>query len=96
MTITLELTPDEAARLRSEAAQQQQPPETVAHHYVIAALDAKASAAVSEEDHERLVQRLLDLGMMTERPARPGQVVPFTPVQVQDRPLSELIIEERR
>lgn len=94
MTITLELTPDEAARLRSEAAQQQQPPETVAHHYVIAALDAKAPAAVSEEDHERLVQRLLDLGMMTERPSR-RLGPPPPPIHVQGRPISEMIIEER-
>lgn len=94
MAITLELTPDEEARLWSEAAQQQQPPEAIAHHYVIAALDAKAPAAVSEEDHERLVQRLLDLGMMTERPTRPLGPPP-PPIQVLGPPVSQTLLEDR-
>lgn len=96
MTITLELPPDQAAELRARAAQQQQAPEAIAYDYVLAALETPPPREMTEEDHERLVQKLLELGMMTERPSRPGQVVPFQPITVRGRPLSETIIEERR
>ncbi len=96
MTITLELPPDQAAELRARAAQQQQAPETIAYDYVLAALDTPTPREITEEDHERLVQRMLEQGIISHVPARPGQVVPFQPITVQGRPLSEMIIEERR
>lgn len=96
MTITLELTPDEAVRLRAQATERQQAPEAIAHSLVHAGLDTPASQPISEADHERLIQRMLEQGIISHVPTRPGQVVPFQPITVQGRPLSEMIIEERR
>jgi hypothetical protein len=41
-------------------------------------------------------QRMLAAGLLTEIRSPPAEVTPFAPIAVQGKPLSELIIEERR
>lgn len=95
MTLTIELSPAEEALLRSQAAERRQDPQTVAHGHVRSGIGAPAPQDISEADHERLVQRLLDLGMMTKRPSHPGQLAPFEPITVTGRPVSETLLEDR-
>ncbi len=42
------------------------------------------------------MQDMLAAGLLTEIKPLPTEVVPFTPIEVRGKPLSELVIEERR
>lgn len=53
--------------------------------------------AEPEVEPEQLYrQRLLQLGLIKERPALPADAAPYTPIEVSGPPLSQTIIEERR
>lgn len=100
MTITIELTPEEERQLREKAERQGQAPEGVVHSLVRNGLfpspmTLRPQTLVSDKAHEALVQRLLDAGLMAERPMRPlGPPPPL--ITVRGRPVSETIVEERR
>lgn len=94
MTITLELTPDEAERLRAQAAERRQAPEAIAHGFVHAGLDTPTPPHISEADHERLIQSLLEAGLITERPTRPLGPPP-PPIRVVGPPVSQTLLEDR-
>ena len=62
-------------------------------------LAAPSSQAAEQEDLEELYkQRLLEVGLILEirRPSRKPLSGDRTPITVQGKPLSEIIIEERR
>ncbi len=100
MTITIELSPAEEARLRAQARERGQAPETIAQNLVRASLDVPTSpellnTSVTEEAHAALVRLLLQDGLLTTLPTRPGQTMPFTPIIVLGRPVSETLLEDR-
>ncbi len=99
MTITIELTSEEAAQLLETANRQSQPPEEVAHRLMHgglfpAAMPLVDQAPVSAEAQDALVQHLLDAGLMTERATRPLGPPP-PPIVVSGPPVSQTLLEER-
>jgi plasmid stability protein len=94
MTLTLDLTPEEEARLHQKAARQGQAPEAVVRAFVRAGLADEIAA--SEDAHAQLVQSLQEAGMLSELPTRSGRTTPFQPILVRGRPVSETLLEERR
>ncbi len=100
MTITIELSPAEEARLRAQAVREQRDPETIIHALVRAGLEPPSAQAlldtpVSEEAHARVVALLRRDGLLTTLPTRPGQTTPFKPIVVHGRPVSETLLEDR-
>ena len=100
MTITIELSAAEEARLRVQARREGRGPETIVQALVHAGL-APTSAQVlldtrvSVEDHARLVQILRQDGLLTTLPTHPGRLTPFQPITVKGRPVSETLLEDR-
>lgn len=100
MTITIDLSPAEEARLRTQARQRGQTPETIAQSLVRAGLETPSAAElwntpVPEEAHAALVRLLQQDGLMTRVPTR-SLGPPPPPIQVQGPPVSQTLLEERR
>lgn len=95
MTITIELSPEEEARLREQAKQRGQAVETVAHSLVQAGLPPTTPTLIPKEAHAVLIQRLRDAGLLTTLPTYPGQTMPFQPVTVLGSPVSQTLLEDR-
>ena len=95
MTLTIEISPEEEARLRAWAWQQGQEVEAVARALVRAGLDSDPTAEVTEEKHAVLIQRLRDAGLLTQLPTHPGQTLPFQPIQIEGAPVSQTLLEDR-
>lgn len=99
MAVTVELMAEEETQLRAKTERQGQEPEGVVHGLVRQGLSAPvltvplADAPVSDEAHEALIRRLLATGLMAERPTRP---LGPPPIIALGRPVSEIIVEERR
>jgi len=82
MTITIEISAEEEARLRARAWQQGQEVEAVAGALMRAGLDSASTMKVTREKHAVLIQRLRDVGLLTELPTHSGQTIPFQPITV--------------
>ncbi|MDQ2798931.1 MAG: hypothetical protein M3Y13_04730 [Armatimonadota bacterium] len=94
MTLTIELSPEEEARLQAQARRQGQNIQDRAHDLVRAGLGVLPAADVTEEQHAVLVQRLRDAGLLTELPTRPlGPPPPF--ITVLGPPVSQTLLEDR-
>lgn len=94
MTITIEISAEEEARLREQARQQGREVEAVAGAFVRAGLDAASTAEVTEEKHAVLIQRLRAAGLLTELPT--GQLgLPPRPITVLGPPVSQTLVEDR-
>lgn len=94
MTLTIEISAEEEARLRERARQQGENAEAVASALVRAGLDAVPTAEVTEEKHAVLIQRLRDAGLLTELPTeRLGP--PPRPITVLGPPVSQTLVEDR-
>ena len=88
MTITIDLPDDLYQRLERQARARG----TTTAEAVALVLE-EAEAARSKAFWERLEAK----GLVARRkPAPPADAEPFQPIQVQGKPLSEVIIEERR
>lgn len=93
MTITIQISADEEARLRAQAHQQGQDVEAVAGAFVRAGLEATAAKGAGPVQNAFL-QHLLDQGDIPYIPqGRPGP--PPLLVPVRGEPVSETIISER-
>lgn len=95
MTLTIELSPEEEARLQAQARRQGQNIQDRAHDLVRAGLGVLPTEEVTEEQHAVLVQRLRDAGLLTELPTHPGQTMPFQPITVLGPPVSQTLLEDR-
>lgn len=100
MTLTIELSAEEDARLQEQARRRGEAAETVAQSFVRAGLEnasapAAADAPISEEAHAVLIQRLHDAGLLTTLPTHPGQTVPFQSITVSGPPVSQTLLEDR-
>ena len=95
MTITIDLLPEEETLLREQAQQRGKALEDEAYSLVRAGLKASSKPASFEEGHARLIQRLLDAGLLTELPTQPGLTVPFHPITVLGPPVSQTLLEDR-
>jgi hypothetical protein len=100
MTITIELSAAEEARLRAQALRERRDLETIIHALVRAGLEPTPAQVlldtpVSEEAHARVVALLMKDGLLTTLPTRPGQTMPFQPIVLQGRPVSETLLEDR-
>ena len=94
MTLTIEISAEEEARLRARAWQQGQEVEAVARALVRAGLDSAPTAEATEEKHAVLIQRLRDAGLLTELPTgRLGP--PPRPITVLGPPVSQTLLEDR-
>jgi len=99
MTITIELSPAEEARLRAQAGREQRDPETIIHALVRAGLEPTPAQVlldtpVSEEAHARVVALLRQDGLLTTLPTRPLGPPP-PPIHVQGPPVSQTLLEDR-
>ena len=91
MTLTIELSPDEEARLREQARQRGEDAEAVARGFVQAGLN---TSRVEGASREAFLQYLLEKGDIPFIP--PGLFGPPPPlVSVRGEPISETIIRER-
>jgi len=95
MTIMIELSPDEEARLEARARRQGQDAAATARAIVRDGLAPAPETAVTEEAHAVLIQRLRDAGLLTTLPTHPGQTVPFQPITVLGPPVSQTLLEDR-
>ena len=95
MTLTIELSPDEEARLQEQAHRQGQNAEEHARELVQAGLGIAATPEITEEQHAVLIQRLRAVGLLTELPTHPGQTQPFQPITVLGPPVSQTLVEDR-
>ncbi len=95
MTLTIELSPEEEARLREQARQRGEEAEAVARGFVRAGLGLGVQLELTEAKHAFLTHRLRDAGLLTEVPSHPGQTVPFRPVTVIGAPVSQTLLEDR-
>lgn len=93
MTLTIEISAEEEARLREQAQRRGQELEAVAGAFVRAGLTSEATTP--EAARAAFVGRLLAQGIIPAVPeGRPGP--PPRPVPVQGWPVSETLVEERR
>lgn len=93
MTLTIEISAEEEARLRERARQQGREVEAVACAFVRAGLEA-APAARAEAARDAFLQHLLDQGDIPHIPqGRTGPPPRLVPVR--GEPVSETIISER-
>lgn len=95
MTITIELSPDEEARLEARARRQGQDAAATARAIVRDGPAPGPETVVTPEAHAVLIQRLRDAGLLTELPTHPGQTVPFQPITVLGPPVSQTLLEDR-
>ena len=95
MTLTIELSPEEEARLREQARQRGEEIGNIAHDLVRSGLGLGVELEFTEAKHAFLTQRLRDAGLLTEVPSHPGQTVPFRPVTVIGAPVSQTLLEDR-
>jgi len=93
MTLTIEISPEEEARLRARARQQGQEVEAVARAFVRAGLEATPAEGTATAQ-DAFLQHLLDQGDIPYIPqGRPGPPPHLVPVR--GEPVSETIISER-
>ena len=95
MTLTLELSAEEEARLQAQARRQGQNIQDRAHDLVRAGLGVGPIEEVTEEQHANLIHRLRDAGLLTDLPTHPGQTMPFQPITVLGPPVSRTLVEDR-
>ena len=94
MTITLELSPDEEARLRARAARQGRDAADLARDLVRDGLGEAPAAAGAEAAREAFLRHLLERGDIPHIPqGRPDPPPPLVPVR--GEPVSETLIRER-
>lgn len=98
MTITIELSVAEEARLRAQALREQRDPETIIHALVRTGLERTPAQVlldtpVSEEAHARVVALLMQDGLLTTLPTRP--LGPPPPIRVEGPPVSQTLLEDR-
>ena len=99
MTITIDLSAAEEARLRALAVREQRDPEAIIHGLVRAGLEPTPAQVlldmpISEEAHARLVALLMRDGLLTTLPTRPLGPPP-PPIHVQGPPVSQTLLEDR-
>lgn len=99
MTITIELSVAEEARLRAQAGREHRDPETIIHALVRAGLERTPAQVlldtpVSEEAHARVVALLMQDGLLTTLPPRPLGPPP-PPIRVEGPPVSQTLLEDR-
>lgn len=94
MTLTIELSPEEEARLHAQARRQGQNIQDRAHDLVRAGLGVLPTEKAAEEQHAVLVQRLRDAGLLTELPTRPLGPPP-PPIAVLGPSVSQTLLEDR-
>ncbi len=94
MTLTIELSPEEEARLQTQAQQKGQKIQDRAHDLVRLGLGAAPPAEITEEQHAVLIQRLKNAGLLTELPTRPLGPPP-PPITVLGPPVSQTLLEDR-
>ncbi len=93
MTITVELSAEEEARLRTQARQRGQDVEAALRALVRDGLAPEPD--ITEEAHAVLIQDLLSRGLLTELPTHPGLTTPFQPITVLGPPVSQTLLEDR-
>jgi len=95
MTLTIELSPEEEARLREQARLRGEEIGDIAHDLMRSGLGLGAEPEFTEAKHALLTQRLRDAGLLTELPSHPGQTVAFRPITVIGPPVSQTLLEDR-
>lgn len=92
MTITVELSAEEEARLRTQARQRGQDVEAALRALVRDGLAPEPD--ITEKAHAVLIQYLRDRGLLTELPT--GQLgPPPRPITVLGPPVSQTLLEDR-
>ncbi len=94
MTLTIEISAEEEARLRERARQQGENAEAVVSALLRAGLAATPPVR-AEAARDAFLQHLLAEGVIPAIPER-RLGPPPRPVPVQGRPVSETLVEERR
>ena len=95
MTLTIELSPEEEARLSAQSRQQGQALGDTVRDLVRSGLGIGPEPAITAAQQAALNQRLRDVGLLTEMPTHPGQTVPFQPITVLGPPVSQTLLEDR-
>ena len=94
MTITIELSPEEEARLQARARRQGQDAAAAVREIVRAGLPPAPEVDDTAEAYAELIQRLLATGLLTTLPTgRLGP--PPRPITVLGPPVSQTLLEDR-
>ena len=94
MTLTIEISPEEEARLREQARQRGEEIGSIAQKLVRSGLGLGTEAEFTEAKHALLTQRLRDAGLLTEVPSR-RLGPPPPPITVLGAPVSQTLLEDR-
>ena len=94
MTLTIELSPEEEARLAAQAHQQGQAIGDAARALVRSGLGIAQEPAITAAQQAALNQRLRDVGLLTEMPTRRLGPPPRV-ITVLGPPVSQTLLEDR-
>ena len=94
MTLTIELSPEEEARLREQAQQRGEEIGNIAHDLVRSGLGITLEPGITAAQQAALNQRLRDVGLLTEMPTRQLGPPPRL-ITVLGPPVSQTLLDDR-
>ena len=94
MTLTIEISSEEEARLVAQARQRGEEIGDIAHDLLRSGLGLGAGPEITEAKHALLTQLLRDAGLLTEMPSR-RLGPPPPPITVLGPPVSQTLLEDR-
>ena len=94
MTLTIELSPEDEAVLRTQARQQGQEIADRAHELLCSSLGIPPDPEITEAKHAVLIQRLQAAGLLAELPTHPLGPPPRL-ITVLGPPVSQKLLEDR-
>jgi len=94
MILTIELSPEEEARLREQAQQRGEEIGNIAHDLVRSGLGITLEPGITAAQQAALNQRLRDVGLLTEMPTRRLGPPPRL-ITVLGPPVSQTLLDDR-